>query len=101
MGEAAQEDEGAEQHGESAKLEVFPLAQEDPDRQGNGRVGEEDQKVGAGMQRHQPRLPQQAIAVRHVGGLTDHVVKHEGAPKHHFEKGRSHFSRKMMRQQGL
>ena len=72
--EAAQQDEACEEHHQPGKRNVLALAQHRQQREGNGGIGQEDQQVAAGPQCHQPGLPQQAHAMRHILPDFDEVL---------------------------
>ncbi len=66
MGQAAAQDEDAEEHGDPLVLgdQVAALADEPEDRQGDAEIGDGDHQVGDRVQGQDVRPPQQAIAVR-------------------------------------
>jgi hypothetical protein len=78
MSKAAKKDECSEKYCQRPELgrEVSALSQEDPDCGRDGKIGREDKNVRYSVQSNQPGLPQEAIAMSHVSGLIDQVLKH-------------------------
>ena len=64
MGKAAGHDEKGEGPEHPAEFHIAPLGDENRERDGNGKIGEGDQSVGADMEPDQTRVPKQADAMR-------------------------------------
>ncbi len=75
MRTATGEDEHRETHKHPVKLQVFPLADEIEERDGNGVVGQRDERVRSHMQPHHSRPPEIAMAMRHEAIGREQVFK--------------------------
>ena len=80
MRQSTKEDQGGEQHRERLECQVLAFAEENPDCDRDCEIGAEDENVGGCMHGDEPGLPQEAIAVRHVGGTIDHILQHCQSP---------------------